>query len=191
MNTVSREIRRNYRDPLDAIWLGTARRIGWTVERSPEVFAAYDGRGTLTLSTTEFFDADDCLAQMILHELCHALVAGPAALQLPDMGLDNTTDRDRISEHATQRLQAALAHRHGLREFFAVTTDHRPYFDALPSNPLADCEDPALSPARIAFERATQGPWAEPIEAALVATALIVEAARPFCTADSLFAADD
>jgi hypothetical protein len=72
-----REIRHDYRDPLDQIWLHTAERLGMRVERSDEVYASWDGRGTLTLSSAAHFDPDDSLAQLILHEICHALCQGP------------------------------------------------------------------------------------------------------------------
>ncbi|NLY95693.1 MAG: YkgJ family cysteine cluster protein, partial [Myxococcales bacterium] len=65
--------RHAYVDPLDAIWLAVARAFGLRVERSDEVYASTDGEGTLTLGTRETLDPDDCLAQMIFHELCHAL----------------------------------------------------------------------------------------------------------------------
>ena len=42
-------IDRQYRDPLTMIWTGTAQAMGLRIERSAEVFASYDGEGTLTL----------------------------------------------------------------------------------------------------------------------------------------------
>ena len=54
------------------------------------------------------------LAQLILHELCHALVEGPGALNRPDWGLDNESARDVEREHACLRLQARLAQRQRL-----------------------------------------------------------------------------
>jgi hypothetical protein len=73
-----------------------------------------------------------------LGELCHALVEGPARLRLVDYGLDNTSDQHRVNEDAAMRLQAALAGEHGLRGVLAVTTEWRPYYDALPADPLAE-----------------------------------------------------
>ena len=151
-----RSIDHHYRDPLDLVWLGVARRIGWRVERSAEVYASWDGDRTLTLSDAAGFDPDDCLAQMILHEICHALVQGPGRLSAIDWGLCNFDDRDAIAEHACHRLQAALADTVGLRGFFAVTTDWRPYWDALPADPLAPGADPAIELARAAWPAATR-----------------------------------
>ena len=180
---MSREVRRRYDDPLDLIWLACARECGIRVERSHSVYASWDGQGTLTLSTPEHFDADDSLAQLVFHELCHALVAGPRKLAQPDWGMENVDERDLVQEHACHRVQAALADRHGLRGLLAVTTDHRVYWDALPVDPLGSGEDPAIPLAKDAFVRATTGPWATAIEKALVRTrevaALVREAGAP------------
>ena len=165
-----REIRRRYQDPLDLVWLTCARELGIEVVRSDEVYASLDGKGTLTLSASEHFDPDDSLAQLIFHELCHALVVGERGLSRIDWGMENVDDRDREQENACHRLHAALAARHGLREFFAVTTDHRPYWDALPLDPLAPGDDPAIPLAREAFVRARRGPWAPVLARALTRT---------------------
>ncbi len=175
---MSRRISHHYTDPLDLIWLACARDIGLTIARSDSVYASFDGEGTLTLSTPEHFDADDSLAQLIFHELCHALVAGPKRAAHADWGMENADERDLIQEHACHRVQAALADRHGLRRFFAVTTDWRPYWDALPIDPLGPGEDEAIPLAREAFERATQGPWAQAIENALQRTRVVAELVR-------------
>lgn len=94
---------------MDLIWLQAASDLGLTVHRSADAYAAYDGRGTLTISVPEEFDADDSLAQMIFHELCHWMVSGLHAKDLPDWGLSNTSRRDLVYEYACHRLQAALA----------------------------------------------------------------------------------
>ncbi|MCK6529525.1 YkgJ family cysteine cluster protein [Myxococcota bacterium] len=185
---MTREILYSYQDPLDLIWLDAARRVGMRVVRSDEVHAWWDGAGTLSLSTPEGFDPDDSLAQLIFHEICHALLEGPAAFHLPDWGLDNLTDRDLWREDACHRLQAALTARHGLRDFLAPTTDFRPYWDALPEDPLAPGDDPAIPVAREAWERARHGPWAEVLEDALAATRRVADAARPFAPPGSLWA---
>ena len=72
-----RTILSEYQDPVDLIWLQTCRRWGWQIDRSNQVFAAWNGKGTLTIGTSETLDADDSLAQLILHEFCHAMVEGP------------------------------------------------------------------------------------------------------------------
>src|SRR3954470_13387550 len=118
-----REISFGYDDPLDLIWIACARELGLTIERSSEVYAAFDGKRTLTLSAREHFDADDSLAQLIFHELCHALVIDPTAHKRVDWGMENVDARDLTLEHACHRLQAALADRHGLRGLLAVTTE--------------------------------------------------------------------
>lgn len=182
-----REPTHRYADPVDEIWLAAARRLGVEVRRSDEVYAAYDGRGVLTVSDAAHFDADDSLAQLIFHELCHALVSGRDAMQRADWGLCNVDGRDLVCEHACHRVQAALSARHGLRELMAVTTEHRPYWDALPDDPLAPGDDPAIELAQRAFQRARKGVWGETLALALAATAEIAEVVRPFAADGSLW----
>jgi len=184
---MTREVNRVYRDPLDEIWLATAPPVGIEVVRSDAAYASYDGQGKLTISVSAAFDADDSLAQMILHELCHALVNGPSALRRVDFGLHNEDERDLVREHACHRLQAALAGKYGLRDFMAVTTDHRAYWDALPADPLAPGDDPAIELARDAHKRARAGAWGKALDAALAATAKIADAARGFSVEPSLW----
>jgi hypothetical protein len=65
-----RSIVHRYEDPVDLIWLRAAADLGLDVQRSTDAYAAYDGKGTLTISVAEEFDPDDSLAQMIYHEIC-------------------------------------------------------------------------------------------------------------------------
>lgn len=173
-----RAIDSRYDDPLELIWLHCARALGFSVRRSHEVYASFDGERTLTLSTREHFDADDSLAQMIFHELCHALVAGPRRMRKADWGMENVDQRDLVAEHACHRVQAALSDLHGLRAFFAVTTDHRSYWDTLPVDALAPGEDPAIPLAREAFSRAQDDAFWQPLGRALAQTARMAEIAR-------------
>lgn len=172
-----RTIDSRYDDPLDLIWLHCARALGFRVERSDQVYASFDGDKTITLSTREHFDADDSLAQLVFHELCHALVAGPRRARA-DWGMENVDERDLIAEHACHRVQAALADRHGLRALLAVTTDHRSYWDSLPVDPLALGSDPAIPLARDAFQRARSESFWQPLERALAETARLAEIVR-------------
>jgi hypothetical protein len=94
-----------------------------------------------------------------------------------------------LREHACQRLQCALATRWGLRAFFGSTTDFRAYYDALPPDPLAASDDPALEPARAGWARAQSPPWSDALEAALSATAAIVTVTRRFAPNGSLYRA--
>jgi Putative zinc- or iron-chelating domain len=175
---VSRSVHARYDDPLDLVWLACARELGIRVARSPEVYASFDGAHTLTLSTPEGFDPDDSLAQLIFHELCHGLVAGPRHGRSIDWGMENVDERDLVVEQACHRLQARLADDYGLRGLLAVTTDHRPYWDALPIDPLAPSDDPALPLAREAYGRAKRGPWAPALERALMRTRAIADVVR-------------
>lgn len=180
-----RAVLHRYTDPLDEIWLGTALAMGLTVVRTQDAYASTDGNCRLLIGESHTLDADDCLAQMIFHELCHALVQGPGAFALPDWGLCNQSDRDVVREHACLRAQAHLAHQVGLRRFLAPTTEHRAYFDPLPDEPLA-ADEPAAELARVAVARARKAPFAPHLDAALVASAKLLRAARPFCLDDSL-----
>ena len=174
---MERKPQHTYLDPLDAIWLTVADRIGFRVERSPEVYASTDGKGVMTIGAPSTLDPDDCLAQMILHELCHSLIEGAESLGVPDFGLDNESERDVVREHACLRLQAWLTAKYGLRGVLAPTTDFRGYYDELPENPLADDSDPATATAKLGAARSGEGPWAPHLSEGLEATAKIYAAA--------------
>jgi hypothetical protein len=174
-----RTIHKRYDDPLDLVWTHAAAQMGIRIERSAEVNASWNGAGVLTIGTPETLDPDDSLAQMILHEICHALCEGPDSLGKPDWGLENHAAK-KAHEHACLRVQAALADQHGMRSFFAATTMFRSYYDQLPADPLAASDDPheaaAIELAQTAWKRATQGPWSVPLYDALRRTALIARA---------------
>jgi len=175
---MSREL--PYVDPVEQIWIACAHRLGMRVVRNDAVYASWDGVDTLTICTPAEFDPDDSLAQMLFHELCHGLVEGPDALTRQDWGLENIDERDLVREHACHRLQASLLDPHGLRVTMGPATDHRPYYDALPADPLAEGSDPAIPLAREAHARALNGAWAGAISDALQATAAIAAVMRPF-----------
>jgi hypothetical protein len=185
---MERNFGRPYRDPVDELWSQTAHRLGMRVVRSADVFASWDGVEVLTISTPAHFDPDDSLAQMIFHEICHALIEGPAGRRQVDWGLDNIDDRHLVNEYACHRLQAALSGPWGLRTLMAPTTEHRPYYEALPPNPLSPGSDPAIAMAQAAWPAATSGPWSGPIREALSGTADIAAVLRRFAP-DSLWAA--
>ncbi|MGY8770070.1 MAG: hypothetical protein ACKVH8_16760 [Pirellulales bacterium] len=169
-----RTITHAYQDPLELIWIAAAQQMGMTIERDNTVFASWNGKGVLSIGTAETLDADDSLAQMILHECCHALIEGPEAFEKPDWGLDITDSSQRVREHACLRLQAALANQYGLRGFLGSTTNLRTYYDQLPDNPLeSNDNDPAVDIALPGWDRATTGPWAAALDQALRLTAEI------------------
>ncbi|HEV7554010.1 MAG TPA: hypothetical protein VGO00_01080, partial [Kofleriaceae bacterium] len=97
---MARDIHHRYGDPLAEIWLGAARQIGLRVERTADAYASTDGHGTLAIAIDAALDADDSLAQMIFHELCHSLVEGEEAFRAPDWGMDNTGPEHDWREHA-------------------------------------------------------------------------------------------
>jgi hypothetical protein len=184
---VAREVTHRYVDPLAEVWLGAARRIGLRVVRTPDAYAATDGAGTLAIGDDAALDADDSLAQMIFHELCHSLVEGEDAFARPDWGMDNTGPDHDWREHACLRTQWVLAGRHGLRGVFAPTTDFRAFWDQLAGDVLADRADPSVQAAITALGRAARPPWGPHLEAALAATARIAAATAPFASPGALW----
>jgi hypothetical protein len=185
MTAVLRVPTHRYQDPLSLIWIDCAARVGYRVARTTEAYASTDGRRNLLIGEDATLDADDSLAQMILHELCHALVEGEEGERQQDWGLDNIGARHIWREHACLRLQAYLAGRFGLREFLAPTTDFRVRFwNALPADPFAAPEaaggrrERSCVAARKAAWRAAQPRWATHLDAALTATAAIAAAVQ-------------
>lgn len=175
---------------MSLIWLRTAQRLNMQVKRSNEAFASWDGESTLSLAQDHDLDMDDCLAQMILHEICHALIEGDAGQALPDWGLENVDDRDEVHEFACLRLQAALTRPYGLQEFLAPTTDWRWYYDQLPVDPLVGA-DPASTLAQQGHLRSQEEPWCSALSAVLSATQDLARILRGFVPEDSLWAKAD
>ncbi|TAN46663.1 MAG: YkgJ family cysteine cluster protein [Methylococcaceae bacterium] len=178
MSEFQRRPQHRYQDPLARIWIDCAERGGFRIARTATAYASSDGRGTIFIGSDETLDPDDSLAQMILHELCHALVQGEENESKPDWGLSN---EGRIAnpwrEHACLRLQAFLADSVGLRDFFAPTTDYRvSFWDSLPPDPFAadgGRRDSSCVAARAALWRASLPRWAGPLQTALQASAAI------------------
>lgn len=177
----------DHQEHADLIWLQAASELGIAVVRSADAYASWDGKGTLTLASAEYLDPDDCLAQMIFHELCHLLVSGEQARAQVDWGVDNTSPKDLVYEYATNRLQAALAQAYGLRTLMGVTTMWRPYYEALPRDPLAPGNDAAIPLARAGLDRARAAPYRATLHTALAATAALADTLRPAAAENSLW----
>jgi Putative zinc- or iron-chelating domain len=160
------------------IWRATAAQIGFSVTRTREAYASSDGRGMISIGADETLDADDAFAQLVFHELCHAITEGEAALPLPDWGLENVPAHV-VREHACLRFAADLAGRFGLRALMAPTTDYRGYHDALPDDPLAPDGDPAVAIAEATRVRFQASAWRPAIESALAQTAALAGARHP------------
>lgn len=185
---VPREVTHRYVDPLAQVWLGAAREIGLRVVRTPDAYATTDGSGTLAIATAEGMDADDSLAQMIFHELCHSLVEGEDSFRAPDWGMDNTGPDHDFREHACLRVQWVLTGRHGLRAVFAPTTEFRTSFwNGLSGDVLAERTDPSVQLAIAALRRVGHPPWAPALERALAASEQIARATRSFASESSLW----
>jgi hypothetical protein len=183
-----RRVEYRYGDPLDQIWSSCAARIGLRVVRTPAAYASSDGRGQLAIGTPETLDADDCLAQMIFHELCHSLVEGEDSFTRPDWGLDSTGDGDVDREHACLRLQALLARRWGLGTVLAPTTEFRSFYDRLGPDPLVPRGSRSSVLAVLAARRAECPPWAPHLGEALAATAEVGRSTARFAPAAALLA---
>lgn len=166
-----------YMDPLDWIWIRFAAQLGLQIRRDSTVYASTDGQGTLTIGTPETLDADDCLTQMILHEVCHGLVQGEQSFLQPDWGLPNQPEEIHTEaitrEHACLRLQAALLRPLGLHQLLAPTTQFRVYYDQLPENPLAAGSDPAIPLAQAGMALSQRSPFAPGLQAVLSKTAAV------------------
>jgi putative zinc- or iron-chelating protein len=161
---------------LDAVWIACAARMDLPVARGGEAYVHFDGR-TLWIAGGEHLDSDDTLAQLVLHEICHMAVQGPATRHAPDWGLDNTTDRDVERERAAVRLQAHLCGAFGLRGALYPTTEVRAYFEAMPADPLAGPE-PSAAMARVAAVRIAREPFAPALNEALEETARLLAVPR-------------
>ncbi len=179
-----RPVLSRYLDPIEVIWLSTATRLGIHIRRSPLVFSSTDGTGRLQLSTREHLDADDCLAQMLLHEICHWCTNGLETFTERDWGfaLDGPTDP---REHAGLRLQAWLADQAGLRTFFGPTGVYRQYYDRIPENPIepmdsSEWEAHVCAVSEKAIERIQLDPWSPHVNNAIHATAQVRELVKPF-----------
>jgi hypothetical protein len=140
---------------LDTAWLDLLGRYGFSVERSPVSWVAYNGRGTISIAPDDLLDDDDSIAQIALHELCHFWVEGPRSRECPDWGLDNTDERHVVREQAALRLQAHLLDGFGLRLALVATTDFRPYYEGLGPSPLnAEVSEPSVDAARQGLQTA-------------------------------------
>lgn len=128
---------------LDDRWLALLTAFDGRIERRDDCFVAWlaDTR-TLVVGTDRELDADDTLAQIVLHELCHFLCEGLTSDREDDWGLNNMTDDDLPNEYAALRLQAKLLETPVLRTYLQPTTDHRWFFEALGANPLHDAVHP-------------------------------------------------
>ena len=179
-----RPIRSRYLDPVDLVWLATARRLGLHIRRNPAIFSATDGTGVLELGPRDTLDPDDSTAQMILHELCHWITNGEPTFRERDWGFQLDAELD-WREHACLRLQAALADTEGLRAVLAPTSQFREYYDQVPADPFGPvpgwaCEDRVVPLAREAWERAWGEPWGGPLRNVLRAHAAIRATLTPF-----------
>ena len=176
--------------PLDDIWLRAAAELGIPVVRGGDAYVHFDGE-RLHIADDAALDSDDTVAQLVLHELCHALVQGPENARVADWGLDNTSDRDEQRERACVRLQAHLTGGYGLRGTLFPTTVVRAFFEALPDDALGqgmrdgdrdaheperahESNDESVQLARVAATRAGVRPFGPVLREALRESAALV-----------------
>jgi hypothetical protein len=155
---------------LTELWLAAATRLSMPISRGGEAYVHWDGE-RLHIADDAELDPDDSVAQLTLHEICHALIEGPDAFRRPDWGLDNTSERDAERERAAVRLQAHLLGAWGLRDHLFPTTSVRAFYEALPADALFSPTDPGARLARRAARAAAAPPWGAVLQGALADTA--------------------
>jgi hypothetical protein len=163
---------------LDPVWMECARRLDLPVARGGDSYVHFDG-ATLHIAGDRELDADDSLAQLVMHEICHLLVQGPSRRHVRDWGLDNTggpeTPADEMRERAALRLQAHLGSAFGLRDRLFPTTVVRPFYEGLPRRPLDERDDDgSVALARAAATRAGHEPFRRALADALGSTAALL-----------------
>ena len=161
------------RRALDALWLEAARELGFPVVRGGDAYVHWDGRA-LHLADDRHLDDDDTVAQLVVHEVCHALTQGPGRLSQPDFGLDNTSSVDDVRESACLRVQAHLLGTVGLRRVLYPTTVVAPFYFALPHDALAGGDADSVPLAREALCRAARPPYSPRLRQAHEASAALV-----------------
>lgn len=157
-----------------------AGQLGFDVTRTDAAYATFDGVRGIAIGVPNTLDADDCVAQLVFHELCHALVEGDLGLTQMDWGLSNFDDADLRREYAALRVQAHLADGHGLRLLMAPTTSWRPYYEALTSDALAG-DDEAAELARAVIHTNLYLRWAPVLGSTLRSTRACLERRNAVC----------
>lgn len=112
----------------DALWISLLQQAGFRLVRRSTSYVWYDGAGEVAVAPDDELDADDTLAQILLHELVHFLVQGEASRTQPDWGLDNLSDRDAYLEEAALLLQQRILRAFALEDVLVPTTDFRSYY---------------------------------------------------------------
>jgi hypothetical protein len=151
----------------DPLWVALLEQAGFRLARRSASYVWYDGRGEVAIAPDEELDADDTLAQIILHEMIHLLVQGEEARTEPDWGLDNLTDRDAYLEEAALVMQLRLLRQWGLEAVLVPTTDFRGYYLTEAS---AEARANRLQAAAAGWARWLAWPQREAAERALRAT---------------------
>ncbi len=151
----------------DPLWVELLAQAGFRLARRSTSYVWYDGRGEVAIAPDEELDADDTLAQIILHEMIHLLVQGEEARTEPDWGLDNLTDSDAHLEEAALVMQRRLLTSWGLEAVLVPTTDFRAYYLA---EAATEARADRLEAAEAGWARWLVWPQREAAEAALRAT---------------------
>jgi hypothetical protein len=121
---------------LDAEVVAAAAEFGLRVERAAGSWVSYRAaQRAIVVAPDQELDPDDCLLQIVLHELCHWMVQGPAAVAYDDWGLDNQTADDEACEHAALMLQRTLLAPRALVDVLEPTTEFRAYYRELGFDP--------------------------------------------------------
>ncbi len=116
------------RAELDSVWCGVLVSLGLRLRRSTDAFVSYDGAGTLWIAPDVDLDAEDTLAQLIFHEVCHWAIEGEEAVHRVDWGF-GPPSQDTAPEQRCLELQAAAARHFGLERLLRPTTEFAPWYD--------------------------------------------------------------
>ena len=179
-----RPILSRYLDPLELVWLSTAKRLGLDIRRDPEIFSRTDGSGMLWLGPRHDLDEDDTVCQMLLHEICHWITNGVDSVRHQDWGFP-LDDADDPREFACLRLQAWISEQYGLRGMLGPTGQYREYYDALPADVLQPLDDSPWEATIVrlageAIARAQAAPFSPTLQEAMAATAALRHLVTPF-----------
>jgi hypothetical protein len=177
-------MKREARSPLatpaiDEIWRRAAARSA-SLDAHDDAYATSDGRGGIAIGATDTLDDDDALAQLVFHELCHAITEGETRCGRRTGA--STTSRARGARARVPARAGAPGRSFGLRAVDGAD-------DAVPRVLRGAAGDPLASTpgdrrggrrgAAAACARFDASAWRAPIEQALAETAAAIGVARP------------
>ena len=165
-----------------------SKRSGRARPRASDFRHAHDARLTPPATgavrspsaSDETLDADDAFAQLVFHELCHAITEGEGAVASPDWGLDNSAGASSCASTPVSGSARTWRSASGCGRRWRRPPNIARYYDALAARSAgADAGSGDRDRrSRRAFG-STLRPGARPIEEALAATAVLAEPRHP------------